>query len=259
MMRATAAPTLHLWNDSGLERYSVHFCCSVAKLCLTVCNPVAAAHQASLSITVSQSLLRFISIELVMFSNHLLLCFPLLLPSIFPSIRVSSNESALCIRWPKHWSVSFSISPSNEYWGLISFRIDCFDPLGVWRTHKSLLQLSALPERVSALFLLIPLCGTLTLHYIHFVLGGSIQSTLKSEVCCFWYWNSGGAGGPLLYLILLLLLSHFSRVRLCETPWTTAYQAPPSMGFSRQEYWSGLPLPSPSNPSHAFIPDCNFC
>ena len=171
----------------------------------------------------------------------------------FPMSRLFASDGQ------STWSFSFSISPSNEYWGLISFRIDCFDPLGVWRTHKSLLQLSALPERVSALFLLVPLCGTLTLHYIHFVLGGSIQSTLKSEVCCFWYWNSGGAGGPLLYLILLLLLRHFSRVRLCETPWTTAYQAPPSMGFSRQEYWSGLPLPSPSNPSHAFIPDCNFC
>ena len=166
-MRATAAPTLHLWNDSGLERYSVHFCCSVTKLCLTVCNPGAAARQASLSITVSQSLLRFISIELVMLSNHLLLCFPLLLPSIFPSVRVSSNESALCIKWPKHWSVSFSISPSNEYWGLICFRIDCFDLLGVWRTHKSLLQLSALPERGSAPFLLVPPVGHS--HYTIFI------------------------------------------------------------------------------------------
>ena len=82
-----------------------------------------AAHQASLSITVSQSLLRFMSIELVMLSHHLLLCFPLLLPSIFPSIRVSSNESALCIRWPEHWTISFSASPSSEHWGLISFRV----------------------------------------------------------------------------------------------------------------------------------------
>ena len=89
-----------------------------------------AAHQASLSITNSQSLLKLTSIELVMPSNHLILCHPLfLLPSIFPSIRVLSKESVLRIRWPKDWSFSFSISPSNEYSGLISFRIDWFDLL----------------------------------------------------------------------------------------------------------------------------------
>ena len=100
-----------------------------------------AAHQPSLSITNSQSLLKLISIESVMPSNHLILCYPLLLlPSIFPSIRVFSNESALCIRWPKYWSFSFSISPSNEYSELISFRIDCFDLLAVQGALKSLLQ-----------------------------------------------------------------------------------------------------------------------
>ena len=88
-------------------------------------TPWTAARQASLSSTVSQSLLKLLSIELMMPSNHLILCHPLLLlPSIFPSIRVFSNESALCIRWPKYWSFSFSISPSNEYSGLISFKID---------------------------------------------------------------------------------------------------------------------------------------
>ena len=87
-------------------------------------TPWTAAHQASLSITNSRSLLRLISIELVISSNHLNLCHPLLLPSIFPSIRVSSNELVLRIRWPKYWSFSFSISLSNEYSGLISFRID---------------------------------------------------------------------------------------------------------------------------------------
>ena len=93
--------------------------------CLTVWPPWTAAHQASLSITSSWSLLKLMSIELVMPSNHLILCHPLLLlPAIFPSIRVFSNESALCIRWPKYWSISFSISPSNENSGLISFRID---------------------------------------------------------------------------------------------------------------------------------------
>ena len=98
-----------------------------------------AAHQASLSITNSQSLLKFMSIELVMPSNHLILCRLLLLPlSIFLSIRVISNESVLHIRWPKYWS--FSISPSNEYSGLISFRMDWLDLLAVQGTLKSLLQ-----------------------------------------------------------------------------------------------------------------------
>ena len=87
-----------------------------------------AAHQASLSF-ISRSLLKLMSIELVIPSNHLILCHPLLLPSIFPSIRVFSNESVLCIRWPKYWSFSFNISPSNEYSGLISFRIDWLDLL----------------------------------------------------------------------------------------------------------------------------------
>ena len=94
----------------------------------------------SLSITNSRSLLRLTSIELVMPSNHLIFCHPLLLPSFFPSIRVFSNESVLCIRWPKYWSFSFSISPSNEYSGLISFRIDWLDLLPVQGTLKSLLQ-----------------------------------------------------------------------------------------------------------------------
>ena len=97
------------------------------------------ARQASLSFTIFWSLLKLMSIESVMPSNHLTLCRPLLLlPSIFPSIRVFSNESALLIRWPKYWSFSFSISPSNEYSGLISFRMDCFDLFAVQGTLKSL-------------------------------------------------------------------------------------------------------------------------
>ena len=101
-------------------------------------TPWTAALRASLSITNSRSLLRLTSLELVMSSNHLILCHPLLLsPSIFPNIRVFSNESALCIRWPKYWSLSFSISPSNEYSGLISFRIDWLDLLAVQGTLKS--------------------------------------------------------------------------------------------------------------------------
>ena len=104
-------------------------------------TPWTAAHQASLSITSSQSLLKCMSIELVMPSNHLILCCPLLLlPLIFPSISVFSNESGLCIRWPKYWSFSFNISSSNEYSGLISFRMDWLDLLAVQGTLKSFLQ-----------------------------------------------------------------------------------------------------------------------
>ena len=104
-------------------------------------TPWTAPCQASLSNTNSQSLLKLMSTELVIPSNHLILCHPLLLPSsIFPSIRVFSNESVLCIRWPKYWCFSFNINPSNEYSGLISFRIDWFDLLAVQGTLKSLLQ-----------------------------------------------------------------------------------------------------------------------
>ena len=103
--------------------------------------PWTAAHQASLSISNSWSLLKLMSIEWVMPSNHLILCYPLfLLSSIFPSIRVFPNESTLCIRGPKYWSFSFSISPFSEYLGLISFRVDWFDLLVAQRTLKSLLQ-----------------------------------------------------------------------------------------------------------------------
>ena len=104
-------------------------------------TPWTAACQASLSITNFQSLLKLMSIKLVMPFNHLTLCRPLLLlPSVFPSIRVISNKSALHIRWPKYWSFSFSISPSNEYSELISFRMDWLDLLAVQGTLKSLLQ-----------------------------------------------------------------------------------------------------------------------
>ena len=104
-------------------------------------TPWTAAGQASMSITNPWSLLKLTSLELVMPSKHLILCHPLLLPpSIFPSIRVFSNESVLCIRSPKYWSFCFSISPSNEYSGLISFRIDCLDLLAIQGPLKSLLQ-----------------------------------------------------------------------------------------------------------------------
>ena len=103
-------------------------------------TPWTTAHQASLSITNSQNLLKLMSIESVMPSNHLILCCPLLPSSIFPRIRVFCNGSVLRIRWPKYWSFSFSISPSNEYSGLISFRMDSLDLLAVQGTLKSLLQ-----------------------------------------------------------------------------------------------------------------------
>ena len=112
-------------------------------------TPWTAAHQASLSLTISQSLLRLMSIVSLMSSNHLILCHPLLLlPSIFPSIRVFSSESALHIRGLKYWSFNFSISPPNEYSGLISFRIDWFGLLAVQGTLKSLLQHHSLKASV---------------------------------------------------------------------------------------------------------------
>ena len=127
--------------------------------------PWTAACQASLSFTISWSLLKLMSIDSVMSSNHLLLCHPLfLLPSVFPSIRVFSNESALHIRWPKYWNFSFSISPSNEYTGLISFMMDLFHLLAVQGTVKSLLQncnLKALILWCSA-FLIVQLYGYLS-------------------------------------------------------------------------------------------------
>ena len=116
------------------EEICVCCCCSVAKSCLILCNLVDLARQAPLSSTVFQSLLKYMSTESMKLSNHLILQ-----PSIFPIIKVFSNESALRIKWPKYWSFSFSISPSNEYPGLISFRVDWFDLLPVQGTLKRLL------------------------------------------------------------------------------------------------------------------------
>ena len=117
------------------------FFSSVAQLCLTLCDPMITARQASLSITNSRSSRRLMSIESVMPSSHLILCHPLLLlPPIPPSIRVFSNKLTLLMKWPKYWSFSFSISPSHEHPALISFRMDWFDLLAVQGTRKSLLQ-----------------------------------------------------------------------------------------------------------------------
>ena len=132
-----------LWKPVGCRMPGLpvpHFS-SVTQSCPTLCDPWTAASQTFRSITNSQSLPKVISIESVMPSNHLILCCPLLLlPSVFPNIRVFSNESALPIRWPKDWSCNFNLSVSNEHPVLISFRMDWLDLLAVQRTLKSLLQ-----------------------------------------------------------------------------------------------------------------------
>ena len=127
--RKLRSPSVSEWIN---QLCCICCCCSVAQSCPTLCDPMDCSSQASLSITNSQSLLKLMSIESVMPSNHLILRHPLLLPpSIFPSIRVFSNVSVLCIRWPKYWCFRFSISPCNEYSGLISFRMDWLDFLAV--------------------------------------------------------------------------------------------------------------------------------
>ena len=129
------------WCENALTGTSVWHLLSLFSHCRVrlFATPCAAALQAPLTFTISQSLLRLMSIKLVMSSNHLILCCPLLLlPSIFPSIRVFSNELALCIRWPKYWIFNFSISPFNEFSGLLSYRIDWFDLLAVsWDSQES--------------------------------------------------------------------------------------------------------------------------
>ena len=128
------------WKEIYQEKVSVQFS-SVAQSCPTLCDPTGCSTPGLLSITSSRSLPKLMSIESVKPSNHLILCRPLLLlPSIFPNIRVFSNELALCVRWPKYWSFIFNISPSNEHAGLISFRMDWLDLLAVQGTLKSLLQ-----------------------------------------------------------------------------------------------------------------------
>ena len=154
-------------------------------------TPRTAAHQASMSFTISQSLLKLMSIELVIPSNLLILCHPLLLlPSIFPSMRVFSNELSLHIRWPKYWSFSFSNSLSSEYSGMISFRNHCFDLLAVWgnlKNFKSLLQhhnSKASILQCSAFFMV-------QLSHLYTNTGKSIGLTIQycwqSDVFAFWY------------------------------------------------------------------------
>ena len=137
---ASKSPELDGFTYEFLQRLQISLVQTLSCVQLFA-TPWTAAHDASLSITHSQSLLKLMSIVLVMPSSHFILCHPLLLlPLIFPNIRIFSNESVLCIRWPKYWSFSFSISPSNEYSGLMSFTIHWFDLLAVQGTLKSLLQ-----------------------------------------------------------------------------------------------------------------------
>ena len=142
-------------------------------------TPWTEAHQASLSITNTWSLLKLMSIQSLMASSHLVLCRPLLLPpSIFPSIRIFSNESVLCIRWPKYWSFSFRLCPSNEYSGLISFKIDWFHLLSIQGTLKSLLQhhsSKASIHRCSAFFMV-------QLSHPHMTTGKTIALTRRTFV-----------------------------------------------------------------------------
>ena len=159
-----------LWGSQRVEYdWEANTYCSLVQSLIHVrlfATPWTAAHQASLAITNSWSLLKLMSIELVMSFNHLILCRPLLLlPSIFPSIRVFSNESILHIRWPKYWSFNFSISPSNEYSGMISFRLDWLDLLAVQGTLKSLLQHHTQFKSINSLMLIFPYSPTLTSIY----------------------------------------------------------------------------------------------
>ena len=152
-------------------------------------TPWTAACQASLYFIISQSLLKLLLFELVMPSNLLIMCHPLLLlPSIFPSIRVFSSELALHIRWPKNWSFSFSISPSNEYSGLISFRMDWFDLLAVQGTLKSLLQHHSSEASIiqHSAFFIVP---TLTSIHDHWKNHSFFSKMMSCFLICCLYWS----------------------------------------------------------------------
>ena len=179
-------------------------------------TPWTAAHQASLSITHSRSLLKLMSIKSVIPSNHLILCRPLLLLlSIFPSIRVFSNESVLCIRWSKYWSFNFSTSPSNEYSGLISFRIDWFDLLAVWGALKSLLQHHSSKASIlqhSAFFMV-------QLSHPYMITGKSIALTrqiLVSKVTCLLFNMLSRLVIAFLPRTKCLLISLITAVTICS-------------------------------------------
>ena len=184
------------WKYSKVFLVSIQFSPVTSPVWL-LATPWTAARQASLSITNSWSAPKPISIESVMPSNHLILCHPLLLLSlIFPSIRVFSNESALCIRWPKYWSFSFSISPSNEYSGLISFRTDWLNLLIVQRYLKSILQYHSSKASIlqhSAFFFFFPAFFIVQLSHLYITTGKTIALTR---------WNFVGQVTSLLFNML---------------------------------------------------------
>ena len=284
----SSAHMIHTWMP--FTRQNIQLVQFLSRVRLFVI-PWTAARQASLSITNSQRVLKFMSSELVMPSNHIILCHLLLLPlSIFPSIRVFSNESALWIMWPRYWSFSFSISPSSEYSGLISFRMDWLDLLAVQGTLKSLLQhrsskasvlrhsdffivqlshpymttgktialtgqtfvgkvmslifnMLAAAAASKSLQLCPTLCNPIDGSAPHSPIPGILQArTLEWAAISFsnaWKWK--------------VKVKSLSRVWLLATPRTAAYQAPPSIGLSRQDYWSRVPLPSPDMLSRLVI------
>ena len=200
-------------------------------------TPWTAAHQASLSITNSRTLLKLMSIESVMPSNRLILCCPLLfLPSIFPSIRVFSNESVLRIRWPKYWSFSFSISLSNEYSGLISFRMDWLDPLAVQETLKSLLQHHS--SKASILW-----CSAF------FIVQFSHPYMTTGKTIALTRWTFVGKVMFLLNILLVSLLMYSflnnAAFDLRGLSWTTFMRAPPSFYPSSHFQRPHLLMPSP--------------
>ena len=229
-------------------------------------TPWTAARQASLSITSSWSLFRLMSIESVMPSNHLILCCPLLLPSIFLSTGVFSSELVLCIRWPKCWSWSFSFSPFNDYLGLISFRMDWLDPLAVQGTLKSLLQHHN--SRASILwcsvFFLVELSHSSMTTGKTMAFVGKVMSLLfnmlsrlviaflprsKRPPCPHFrfisFWLSCFTGQLSTFIVVVQLLSHilwlFCNLMDCSPPDSCV------RGISRPEYWSRLPFPPPGD------------
>ena len=172
-----------------------------------------------------------------MLSSHLILWCPLfLLPSILPSIRDFSNESSVFIRWPKYWKFSFSISPSSEYSGLISLKINWFDLVAAQGTLKSLPIIGYAATAAAKLLqscptLCNPIEGSPPDSPVPWILQARILERIAISFSNVWKWK--------------VKVKSLRCVWLLATPWTAAYQAPPSMGFSSQEYWSGVPLPSP--------------
>ena len=226
------------WETNTCKRHiwSVKFSCSVVSDSLWPHGP---------GFPVYHQLLKLMSIELVMPSNHFIFCCSLLLPSILPSIRVFSNESDLHFRWPKYWHFSFSISPSDEYSELISFRIDWFD-LAVQETLKSLLQHHSSKASIlqcSAFFMVQLRCSYMYLFTVTVRQRDTKRYPSRSSEFL-------GYCGSLVTKSCPTLV----------TPWTIAHQAPLSKQFSRQEYWNGFPFPVFSRgSSQSRIQTCISC